>query len=248
MSPLVAERNQALSRLIGAQTEIDRHNWGSKVETVASEYERCQREVAETMLADVEACALAARRVLNIQKAIDDKDEEFKHWTAWSAEELIRRFEAGDIDCSKFTTKSAAHARNVEKLVTAYKSTQPDLFAPTRDVVRRAAFEVQCEACNTPLDSIHWPRHRTEAGSNAAVTLSAETRPCVIDDRPSPGTTVGPGGFMSRRFAPVQDTTSNMRLRLPDLNDFNVASWLQATPELAIEATLLRPYGSSRWL
>lgn len=240
MAPLLNARNGILPMLVGNQTEQVRNNWQAAVRNLASEYERAQREVAILMLGDVEASAQAARRVLEIEQQLDNKEQEFKRWSKWSDEDLIRRFESGDMDYSIFTTKSAEHARNVDRLMNAYKTIQPNLYAPTRDVIRRAAFEVQGEAVKTPLDSVHWPRHHDEAGNNRDVTLSAETAP--IKDNPiAPYTTLGPGGFMSRRLAPTEETASTQALlRVPEYRDFNVASWLQATPELAIEASLLR--------
>lgn len=172
--------------------------------------------------------------------------EEYKSWNQWSDAELIQRFETGDLDYSIFVTKSAEHARNVEKLFNAYKNLQPDLHAPTRDVIRRAAYEAHGEACKTPLESVHWPRHRNEAGSNSDVTLSAETAVAKLHEQVDPRTTLGPGGFMSRKLAPTEEIISNMRLQLPSFREFNVASWLQATPELAIQAALLRAFDDPR--
>lgn len=168
--------------------------------------------------------------------------EEYKGWSQWSDTELIQRFETGDLDYSIFITKSAEHARNVDKLFNAYKNLQPDLHTPTRDVIRRAAYEVHGEACKTPLESIHWPRHRTEAGNNSDVTLSAETAVAKLHEQVDPRTNLGPGGFMSRKLVVDEETSSNMRLRLPAFKEFNVTSWLQATPEQAIEAALLRGF------
>lgn len=67
------------------------------------------------------------------------------------------------------------------RLLVAYRAALPNLFAPTREVVRRAAYEVKGGAFTTPIESIHWPRHRDEAGSNPDVTLSAETAPSRLD-------------------------------------------------------------------
>ncbi|KUJ23309.1 uncharacterized protein LY89DRAFT_178610 [Mollisia scopiformis] len=248
MTPLVAARNQALPQLVGNQNDTSRQVWQASVRDIAAEYERCQHETARLALVEVEACAKAARKVLDLEEQIDKKNQELKNWHAWSDEELITRFESGDIDYSHFMTKSGEHARNVDKLVSAYKTTQRDLFAPTRDVVRRVAYEVNFQVCKTPLNSIHWPRYRAEAGSNSDVTLAEETAPAKFDPQTIPGTSVGPGMFMSRKLVSDKDIESDMRTRLSDPKEFNVASWLQPTPELAIEATIMRPYGASRHL
>ncbi|CZR51731.1 uncharacterized protein PAC_01608 [Phialocephala subalpina] len=246
MEPLANARNTILPNLVGNQTDTVLADWRSNTQTVYSEFDRSQLESAEIVLADVENTA-AARKVMNIRKALVEKEEELKNWASWPDEELVRRFESGDLDFSKFTTKSSEHARNVDKIMNAYKNTQPELYPPTREVIRRVAYEVQGEACNTPLESIHWPRHRNEGGCNSDVTISAETAPCPAHSHPTPGTTVGPGGFMSRRFSPDAETVNNMRTRLPDPCFANIASWLQATPELVIEAALLRPYGNDHY-
>jgi hypothetical protein len=166
--------------------------------------------------------------------------EEYKEWKQWTDADLIQRFETGDLDFSIFITKSSEHARNVEKLYNAYKTLQPELHAPTREIIRRAAYEVHFQSCTTPLKSIHWPRDRDEAGNNNDVTLASETAPAKLLDRVDSHTTLGPGGFMSRKLVPNEEIVSNMRLQLLETRDWNVASWLQATPELAIEASLLR--------
>lgn len=55
-----------------------------------------------------------------------------------------------------------------------------------------------------------------------------------------PGTAVRPGMLMGRKLEADDATAANMRLRLPDSKNYNVASWLQATPDLAIQAAILR--------
>lgn len=109
-------------------------------------------------------------------------------------------------------------------------------------MIRRTAAEVYEDTCKTPLDSDLWPRNREDSHYYLDTALPTETAATKLPARIDPHTTHGPDGFMTRKLVADKDLIAKMQLQLPTLKQSNVASWLQSTPELAIEAALLRGF------